>query len=96
MNVHCPRWAQKQIATSFRGKAMADPSDVRFLTVWLKCLHTATVETWNDPKRRPKQPEPEAPSPQSAQVARAAADARKQANLEKIQRELDASTKGAA
>ncbi len=96
MTAGCPRWAQKQIAAKFRGRYLADESDRRTLVVWRKGLNTATASIWSDTKQRPQPPEPEQAAPGANQAAKAAAEARKQVNLDRIARQLDAGTKGAA
>lgn len=95
MTAGCPRWAQKQIAAKFRGRYLADENDRRTLVAWRKGLNTATAAIWSDPKQRPKREESALESA-AIETARAAADARKAANLAKLQAELDRSTKGAA
>jgi hypothetical protein len=54
-----PGWAIDLLTVAFVGKAVADPSDQRLLVHWRKSLSAAISGNWNNPRTRPKRPEPE-------------------------------------
>lgn len=67
-----PGWAIDMMTTDFVGRYVADPSDKRAMTGWLKCLSRAITQDWNSGKR-PKRPSAEAKvGPSGNQVVSAA------------------------
>lgn len=52
-------WQIDELANRFVAKALADPSDVRTLAVWRKCLASAVSGDFGDPRKRPRRPEPD-------------------------------------
>jgi hypothetical protein len=52
-----PDWAIQILTTQFVASSSADPSDIRTLVAWRKCLSRAISGNWNDRSKRPKKPE---------------------------------------
>lgn len=51
-----PDWAIDPLEQQFRVNHTADPSDLRTLVAWRKCLGIYVSATWNDPSKRPPAP----------------------------------------
>lgn len=49
-------YAIRILTSKFVVGAQADPSDLRTLVVWRKCLSAAITGTWNDRSKRPRDP----------------------------------------
>lgn len=52
-----PAWGIDALTSRFVASFSADPDDKRTLVVWRKCLSQAISGWWNDPRKRPKEPE---------------------------------------
>lgn len=61
-----PSWAIDELTTQYVSSQLADEEKTMPLVAWRKCLAKAISSSWNDPRRRPRKPEPEITS--SAQV----------------------------
>lgn len=55
-----PGWAIDALTAHFVAKSLGDPNDRRTLVAWRKCLSQAIAGNWNNPRTRPKAPEPAA------------------------------------
>lgn len=57
-----PDWAIEEITRRFRAQWVGSTDGNRTLDRWRRSLSTTVSSTWNDSSRRPKKPDPEAPS----------------------------------
>lgn len=58
-----PGWAIDEITARYVAAELADSAKTMPLVAWRKCLSKAISGGWNDPKRRPQKPTPQAATP---------------------------------
>lgn len=56
-----PGWAIDAVTVTFRAQWVGSTGSERSLDQWRRSLVKAVTAAWNDPRQRPKRPEPDAP-----------------------------------
>lgn len=56
-----PEWAQRASCLGFAARYAGRADDLRLFDAWVASAVRAIQADWNDPSKRPKEPEPETP-----------------------------------